>query len=116
MKKLFREWMLVIGLAFLFIAVKYPLLLLMAAVLVGIWKLMAKSTPKPIKEEDSDSIAAREHEEYLAEVDAIVAEKTEGPECKKSDAFYSGVGEQGVIYDKSAKFVTPERPIEKSIG
>ena len=115
MKKLFREWALVIGLTFLFIAVKYPLLLLMAAVLVGIWKLMAKSTPKPIKEENGASTAAKEHKEYLAEADAIAAEKTVEPECKKSDAFYSGVGESSVIYDKSARFVAPERPIEKLI-
>jgi len=116
MSKWPKEWIVVIGLAFLFIAVKYPLLLMEAAVLIVIWMLLSKSTPEPMKGEDGASTAAREHEEYLAEVDAIVAEKTEGPECKKSDAFYSGVGEQGVIYDKSAKFVTPERPIEKSIG
>lgn len=96
------EWVVVVGLILLFIAVKYPLLLIEAAVLVVVWMLLSKSTPEIVKEEEKGS-------------DFTPAEKTEGPECKKSDAFYSGVGKQHTIYDKSAKFVVPKRPIEKSI-
>jgi hypothetical protein len=102
MGKLSKEWIVVIGLALLFIAVKYPFLLMEAAVLIAVWMSLSKSTPKSVKEEEKDS-------------NFTPAEETEGPECKKSDAFYSGVGESDVIYDKSAKFVTPKRPIEKSI-
>ncbi len=102
MEKLFREWILVIGIAFLFIAVKFPLLLLMAAVLVVVWKLMAKSTPKPMEKEEQADISTP-------------AEEKSPVEPKGSDAFYSEVNKIGAIYDKSAKFVVPKKPIEKSI-
>lgn len=68
--------MLVTGLAFLFIAVEFPLLLLMAAVLIGIWKLMTKSTPKPIKEEEGSDFVPTE-------------EKVLKPQG--SDAFYAEI-------------------------
>ena len=103
MEKLFREWTLAVGLAFLFIAIKYPLLLLMAAALIVIWKLMAKSTPKPIEEEEKSG-------------NFVPAEGKSPLEPEGSDAFYSEVSEPDVIYDKSAKFVVPKRPIERSIG
>lgn len=102
MEKLLREWMLVIGLAFLFIAVEFPLLLLMAVVLVVICKLMAKSTPKPMEKEEQADISTP-------------AEEKSPAEPKGSDAFYFEVNKMEEIYDRSAKFVVPKRPIEKSI-
>jgi len=82
------EWVVVIGLVLLFIAVKFPLLLMEAALLIMIWLLL--STPKSVKEENGASTAAKEHEEYLAEADAIIAEK-KVLKPQGSDAFYAEV-------------------------
>lgn len=103
------EWIVIIGLVLLFIAVKYPLLLVEAAAVIIIWRLLSKSTPKSMKEEERDS-------NFIpAEETGGPQSETEGPECKKSDAFYSGVNGSDAIYNRSAEFVTPKRPIEKSI-